>query len=58
MSQENVEIVRSIYEAFNRGDWDAAFRDTRPNVELTTPPGAPTRGRIGDARNVRGTFEN
>jgi uncharacterized protein len=39
MSQENVEIVRSIYEAVNRGDWDAAFRDQRPDVELTTPPG-------------------
>ena len=39
MSQENVEIVRSIYEAFNRGDWDAAFRYTHPDFELTTPPG-------------------
>src|SRR6266496_526651 len=44
MSQENVEIVRSIYEAFNRGDWEAAFRDTRPDVELTTPPGGPNSG--------------
>ena len=25
MSQENVEIVRAVYEAFNRGDWDVAF---------------------------------
>jgi ketosteroid isomerase-like protein len=39
MSEENVEIVRSIFEAFNRRDWDAAFRDARPDVELTTPPG-------------------
>jgi ketosteroid isomerase-like protein len=39
MSEENVEIVRSIYEAVNRRDWDAAFRDQRPDVELTTPPG-------------------
>ena len=39
MSQENIEIVRSIYEAFNRRDWDAAFRDQRSDVELTTPPG-------------------
>ena len=22
MSQENVEIVRNVYEALNRGDWD------------------------------------
>jgi ketosteroid isomerase-like protein len=39
MSQENVERVRSFYEAFNRRDWDAAFRDQSPDVELTTPPG-------------------
>jgi ketosteroid isomerase-like protein len=44
VSQEDVEIVRSIYEALNRRDWDAAFRDTRPNVELTTPPGGPNSG--------------
>ena len=46
MSQENVEIVRSIYEAFNRRDWDAAFRDQHPDVEMTTPPG-PTSGPAG-----------
>jgi ketosteroid isomerase-like protein len=39
MLQENVEIVRSIYEAASRRDWDAAFRDQHPDVELTTPPG-------------------
>jgi ketosteroid isomerase-like protein len=39
MSQENVEIVRSIYEAVNLDDWDAAFRDQHPDVEMTTPPG-------------------
>jgi ketosteroid isomerase-like protein len=44
MSPENVEVVRSIYEAFNRRDWDAVFRDTAPDVELTTPPGGPNSG--------------
>src|SRR5262245_882753 len=39
MSEENVEIIRSIYEAVSRLDWDAAFRDQHPEVELTTPPG-------------------
>jgi hypothetical protein len=28
MSEENVEVVRAIYEAFNRRDWDAMFRHT------------------------------
>jgi ketosteroid isomerase-like protein len=36
MSQ-NVEILRSIYEAVTRDDWDAAFRDQHPNVELALP---------------------
>jgi ketosteroid isomerase-like protein len=36
---ENVEIARSIYEAANRRDWDAVFRDQRPDVALTAPPG-------------------
>ena len=47
MSQQNVEIVRSIYEAFNRRDWDAVFRDAHPDFEFTLKryqPGA-HRGR-------------
>ena len=39
MSEENVEIVRSIYEAFNRRDWDAVFRDFHSESELILPPG-------------------
>ena len=35
MSQENVEIVRRIYDALNREDWDAAFRNTHPDFEVT-----------------------
>jgi ketosteroid isomerase-like protein len=34
MSQENVEMVRRCYEAFNRGDFDAAFEDFAPDFEL------------------------
>ena len=36
MSQENVELVRRVYDALNRGDWDAVFRDMHPDVEITT----------------------
>jgi ketosteroid isomerase-like protein len=39
MSQANVDLVRAIYEAVQRRDWDRAFRDQHPHVELTTPPG-------------------
>ena len=34
MSQENVEIVKAWYDAFNREDWDAAFKDAAPGFEL------------------------
>ena len=37
MSQENVEIVRQVYDAFNRSDWDAVYRDLHPDFEMTTP---------------------
>jgi uncharacterized protein len=33
MSEENVEIVRRAYEAFNRGDRDGAVADVAPNAE-------------------------
>jgi len=36
MSQENVELVRRVYDALNRGDWDAVFRDMHPDFEMTT----------------------
>jgi hypothetical protein len=34
MSQENVEIVRAVVDAFSRSDWKSALKDTAPNVEL------------------------
>src|SRR2546421_6380816 len=33
MSQENVEIVRTIVEAFNAGDWDRYFDQLDRSVE-------------------------
>ncbi|MFL5891606.1 MAG: nuclear transport factor 2 family protein [Solirubrobacterales bacterium] len=34
MSQENVEIVRAAYDAYNRRDLDAALKDAAPEFEL------------------------
>ena len=34
MSQENVEIVRAGYDAFNREDWDAMIKDAAPGFEV------------------------
>jgi ketosteroid isomerase-like protein len=48
MSRENVECVRSIYEAVNRRDWDAAFRDADPEFAFTNqlgPDAGTRRGR-------------
>ena len=44
MSGENVEIVRRVYNALNRRDWDAVFRETHPDFEITLQrgPGAGT----------------
>jgi limonene-1,2-epoxide hydrolase len=56
MSQENVQVVRLIYEAANRGDWDAAFRDQSPDVELTTPPGIEA-GTYRGREEIQGFWE-
>jgi ketosteroid isomerase-like protein len=56
MAPGNVEIVRSIYEAVNRRDWDAAFRDQRPDVELKTPPG-PNAGTYRGREECQGFWE-
>jgi ketosteroid isomerase-like protein len=34
MSEENVEKIRAVFEAWNRGDWDASLKDTAPDVVI------------------------
>jgi ketosteroid isomerase-like protein len=34
MSQENVEKVRAFVNAWNRGAWDEALKDTTPDIEF------------------------
>ena len=34
MSQENVEIVRAVIDAFNRGDWEAGLDYAAPDFEF------------------------
>jgi ketosteroid isomerase-like protein len=54
MSQENVEIVRRGYEAFNRGDFEGWLAVLDPDVELDeryiAPDAAIYRGHAGVRR--------
>jgi ketosteroid isomerase-like protein len=45
MSRENVEVIRFIYEAFNRSDFEAVVRSVHPDIEFI---------RAGDQAPVRG----
>jgi ketosteroid isomerase-like protein len=46
LSQEKVRIVRAAYDAFNRGDFDAAVSLVRPDAEFTRPGvEGPLKGR-------------
>jgi ketosteroid isomerase-like protein len=44
MSQENVELVRRIYEAVNRGELDTANSYVHPEIEFHTYAQSPEAG--------------
>ena len=50
-------MIRSIYEPFNRGDWDAVFSDAHPDFEITTQRG-PTAGTYRGQRAVERAVED
>lgn len=52
MSRENVELVERAYEAFNRGDRDAAVADVAPDCEYVTTGAIP--GASGSYRGPDG----
>jgi ketosteroid isomerase-like protein len=55
MSQENVEIVRNAFAAFDRGDIDAVLRLCDEEILITQPPELP--GVSGQQRGHRGVLE-
>jgi ketosteroid isomerase-like protein len=57
MSEENVEVVRSIYEALNQGDWDAATRPTDGDFEMTFQRG-PNAGTHRGRDTIRAIIED
>ena len=52
MSEENVEVIRRGYEAFERGDLDAVVADFAPDVEYVAAGIIP--GRTGIYRGPEG----
>lgn len=58
MSQENVEIARRAYAAFNRHDWDAALEDVDPNVEWHQITQFPDRAVYRGREDMRDRFWN
>ena len=61
MSQENVEIVRAVYEAVDRGDLETANSYVHPEIEFHTYVHAPEAGVYRGKEAVRkyneGLFE-
>jgi ketosteroid isomerase-like protein len=49
MSEENVEIVRGVYEAWQRGDFEVALEPFHEDIKWFGPPEAP-----GSIQGVRG----
>ena len=58
MSQADIETLRVRYEAFNRGDWDAAARFAHPEFELRTSDRVPNRGTYRGPEEARRFFED
>ena len=61
MSQENVEVVRAAYDAFERGGLDALTQLHDPAIEWQTSPEDPDaathKGRVTVRRYIQGYME-
>ena len=56
MSQENVEIVRRMYDAWEQGDFEAALSYFDPDVEWSEPPDNPGARTWHGHDGVRGAL--
>ena len=57
MSQENVEVVRARYDAWNAGDMDAFGELYHPDVITRTPEGWPEPGPYVGRKEAMRQFE-
>jgi ketosteroid isomerase-like protein len=53
MSEENVEIVRTAYDAMSQGDPDAAFEAAEPDLELIPPGQSPTSESVRGIEGIK-----
>jgi len=53
MSQENVELVREAFEAFNRGDLEEALERMHPDIEWRTLDAFPDAGTYRGREEVQ-----
>ena len=53
MSLENVEVVRAIYESYERGDFLAAFEGFSEDIEWFGPPDVSNSGFAQGHEGVR-----
>ena len=62
MSQQNVEIVRAVCDAFSRGDFEASLAGLDPAVEMVGPPDLTASGSASHGHEstsqFMGTFLN
>ena len=58
MSHVDIETLRTGYQAFNRGDWDAATRLAHPDFEFEAADRAVSPGTYRGAEATRQFFED
>src|SRR6185503_17839435 len=58
MSQENVDVVRALYEAVNRDDWSSVAHLVHHDFEWTTSDRVPNAGTYRGIEEVRRFFED
>jgi hypothetical protein len=56
MSEENVELVRRAYDAFNRGDAEGMFADVAPELEYIATGAIPGAGGVYRGTEQFGQF--
>lgn len=57
MSEQNVSVVRGVYESFGRGDIPAVLAALDPAIEWHSPEELPYGGRFHGPEAVLGFFE-